>query len=522
MQPRFRCPRVLCGEERQCSVPPAAAAHHVGHAGGVGVQQRRSGARFPVCTRPRLSLQPRLRTAIALLLLLHPPAGGHEQPLGLRLRSYLLTQRLPLLLLHPPHPTKERATVGPAHPPSVPSRCCSCSLSPPLPGVPCVCRLLLPLPFFSFGAVEDRQLLSLQAGEASLTAAATASLRRHCLASFASRLRLSWSCSEASRLGAQRSGDLTLLPQLSLEQLAALLAPPVTFTCSLQSLGDEPAAQQATLSPARSSPSLPSSPTPTAASLTSPESSLPLVRTVSTVLMQEKLARSVSLTASASPLPTERVLSTPSQASVTSPSFLPFSSPQPLSGFGPHRVQVGSFVQLALDVACESAVLGPLRLRLHIQPEDSLSDGEAPTFSLSSSSPSSSSSSHSLHPPSPVITSGCLSPLLPWLSPHRSVRHVFALCCLAKGRFSYTIHCSTVEQEQTVTEEAGEGTAASLSSFARLRAVVRESSPMHSAVPARRRVQPLEVSAAAEAAPASGLTPHLFPCPHRLVVEAVV
>ena len=323
-------------------------------------------------------------------------------------------------------------------------------------------------------------------------------------------------------MGSQRSGALTLAPQLSLEQLAALLAPPVSFACTLQHMGEDPPPQQPTLPPDPSSPSQSLSSSRSSSSLVSIESTLPLVRTVSTVLMQEKLARSLSLTSSASPLPSERVLSAPSQALTLSPPSRPSSLKLSLSGFGPHRVQVGSFVQLSLEVACESPVLGLLQLRLHIRPEDAASDGGASSLSSSSSSSSSSHLSPSLHPPSPVITSGSLSPMLPSLTPHHSVRHVFALCCLAKGRFSYRIHCSAIEQGQAVAEEKEEEKEVGSTSFARLRAVVRESRQAEDKDADCRRVLPLEVSRATEHSSWSGLTPHVFPCPHRLVVEAVV
>ena len=113
-QPRLRGSCVLRGEEGQSTVPAAAAAHHLGHAGGIGVQQHRRRARSVDGARLRFSFQPRrLRSAVVRCVTFHLPplAGGLQQPLGLRLRPHLLAQRVLRTLLHLPHPKEERSTV---------------------------------------------------------------------------------------------------------------------------------------------------------------------------------------------------------------------------------------------------------------------------------------------------------------------------------------------------------------------------------------------------------------------------
>jgi hypothetical protein len=392
-----------------------------------------------------------------------------------------------------------------------PSRAHPCVLSPI-----CAFRLLLPLPFFSFGRTEDRHLLRLQTGESSLSPSALASLRQSCLARFTARVRLTWFCPEVSRRGVRRSGQLLAIPQLTLDQLATLLAPPVTFSCSCQLLGHGSSNEAAVPSPDPQS-----SVSPTSASLsavaasrvTSTPSAAPFARTVGTVLMQEKLARALSVSAAAS-LSVRSDLTTSDASPLLSPvhSVSSSSGPLLLSGFGPHRIPVGSFVRLAVEVTNSSAVLGRVRLRLHLTADEAIGEAEA-AFSLASSSSAGQRSAS-------VIISGALSPVLPLLAPHQSVRHVFALCCLAKGRFAYRIHCTALAEEKGRLFDETNSRAQRLSQLQQL--AMRSAEPSLSEGPSTVRMIRFESDGHAQGREDDDGAPRWFPCPHRLVLDAVV
>ena len=379
----------------------------------------------------------------------------------------------------------------------------------------CGGRLLLPLPFFSFGEAEDRHLLRLQTGDSFLSPSALTHLRDRCLALFKARVRLSWRCSEAGRRGGVRSGQLSVAPQLTLEQLSSLLAPPVTFSCACQLTGDGPSQESAE---AAVSPQPLTSPTHASLSPVAPSrasstlSTGPFARTVGNVLMQEKLARAHSL--SATPALPRRAESGLSEASALPSPRASTLSPVGsllLRGFGPHRVPVGSFVRLTLEVKSHVAVLGELRLRLHLTPDEAIGDAEAAPFSLSSAAHAQRSAS--------VLVSGALSQLLPPLAPHRSVRHSFALCCLAKGRFAYRIHCSAVTPGKA--SAAGEGAARSYRLNRLRRAMGAAEQPGSRDAPSARTAYFGSETKRAEHE-GDREAPHWFPCPHRLVLDAVV
>ena len=227
--------------------------------------------------------------------------------------------------------------------------------------------------------------------------------------------------------------------------------------------------------------------------------------------MQEKLARAHSL----STAPLLRRADTGTSDSSASLS-LPSSALSPvgsllLRGFGPHRVPVGSFVRLTVEVKCNVAVLGELQLRLHLTPDEAIGDVEAAPFSLSSAA-------HVQRSPS-VIVSGALSPVLPPLAPHRSVRHVVALCCLAKGRFAYRIHCSALTPGKAGTP--GEGVTRS-ERLSQLRRAVGSAEPSVSRDTSGARTARFGSEAMRAEHEEEREAPHWFPCPHRLMLDAVV
>ena len=375
-------------------------------------------------------------------------------------------------------------------------------------------RLLLPLPFFSFGKTEDGRLLRIQSGDSSLSPSALGLLRDRCLAQFNTRLRLTWFCSEVSRRGLRRTGQLLTIPQLTLEQLATLLAPPVTFSCSCQlaGLGSSPESAVSAVSPlSAASPSsfLP----PATPSRVQSTASMPFARTVGTVLMQDKLARAHSLSA-ASSLTVRPELPTSNVSPLLSPTYStkPPTESSLLGGFGPHRIPVGAFVRIVVEVRSNSAVLGPLRLRLHLSPDEAIGEAEA-AFSLASSAASVQRSAS-------VIISGSLSPVLPQLTAHQSVRHVFALCCLAKGRFAYRIHCTAAAEAKGSTFTDGGGRVQRLS---QLQQQARRSvEPTITEASSTVRMIRFESKGEAAGQDDDGALPRWFPCPHRLVLDAVV
>ena len=201
---------------------------------------------------------------------------------------------------------------------------------------------------------------------------------------------------------------------------------------------------------------------------------------------------------------------TPSHSLSSAPSSAPHCVV--LSGFGPHRVPVGSFVRFVLQVRCDTDVFGPLRLRLHVSADDSTAETVVHPASTSSSE------MDPVSQPS-VITSGSLSPTLPVLATHHSLSHAFAVCCLAKGRFVYRIHCTTVDDSEhgSAVEEEGASTR-----FERLHNFIDSTRPNgHSTARGGRPASDSDGHRRGLAHDDRFLS-HTFSCLQRLVIEAVV
>ena len=326
------------------------------------------------------------------------------------------------------------------------------SLCLSLPAV--IRRLLLPLSYMTFGERLDRELLTLNAAAhrpAGEDSSHSAFLMHHCLHALQQRVKLSWEWADSVR-GSMRQGQLMPALSLTLTQFAQLLAPPVVFFCECDNKQSEMTDSQH-LDASRTTPAPPafyrsssialpalSSPSSFSSASTS-QLILPpsLIRNVSNVLMADKLVRSLSKPSS--PLAHPKLLS----------SEFPHGDSLPvLVGFGPHRVPVGSFVRVAVHARNNSGVLGALTLQLHIVREDGADSGQ-----------------QQQHQQSAVLTAGSLSPVLPPIAAGSSVRHEWAVCCLAKGQFAFRISAQTHTAQPRRTVVAAQESAAP---FARLHA----------------------------------------------------
>ena len=368
----------------------------------------------------------------------------------------------------------------------------------------CVYRLLLPLPYMTFGDRVDRQLLTLTTSSQRLVAASDDSshsvLVHDCLQALRQRVKLSWESDEGVRGEAKRRGQLVPALSLTVTQLAQLLAPPVVFNCECENRQSEMTdSQQLDNDKATSAPpaayrsssaglyalSSPSSFSSTSFPHTFPQPSL--VRNVSNVLMADKLVRSLSNPSS------------PLAHSLPITDVSPGSMLPSLVGFGPHRVPVGSFIRVSVDVRNSNNVLGTLTLQLHISQEDGSGGQQQQQQPV-------------------VLTAGYLSPLLPSIAAGDSVRHEWSVCCLAKGQFAFRISART---HTSPLSHAAVDKQESMASFARL----------HASLSTVRAVgtqqigsqQPLSVRTPSEAkheADHSAAT-H-FVCPQLLLLDAYV
>ena len=360
----------------------------------------------------------------------------------------------------------------------------------------------------TFGERIDRQLLTLTAFSQRTGAAGEDSshsaLLHHCLQLLQQRLKLSWESVESVSGGARRCGRLVPTLSLTLTQLAQLLAPLVVFSCECenkqfemadsQQLNGSKAAASPTAMQRSSSTALPALPSPSSFSSASASPFLPqtsLVRNVSTVLMADKLVRSLSK-------PSSPLGHSPAALSTSaSPSD---SATLALVGFGPHRVPVGSFVRLSIDVRNNSAVLGSLTLQLHIVHDDG-----------------SDSALQQQHQQPVVLTAGSLSPLLPPIAAGESVRYEWSVCCLAKGHFAFRVSARTYTARPLQDAADGQERAAL---FARLHASLSKLR----AEEGQTASQPnLSVRAPSEARHESDhSTISHFACPQLLLLDAYV
>ena len=286
----------------------------------------------------------------------------------------------------------------------------------------------------TFGERVDRQLLNLTASTQRVVDddSSHSALLQYCLHALQQRVKLSWESDESGSGGATRRGQLVPSLSLTLTQVAQLLAPSIVFRCECENKQSEMADSQQLDEASRATPAPPAfyrssstalpallSPSSFSSSLSSSQS-LPqtsLVRNVSNVMMADKLVRSLSNPSS--PL---------GHSSLATAASFPDGALPPLVGFGPHRVPVGSFVRLSIDVRNNSRVLGVLSLQLHISHDDDSSD----------------SAQQQQHKQQPVVlTAGCLSPLLAPLAAGDSAHHEWSVCCLAKGQFAFRISART-------------------------------------------------------------------------------
>ena len=194
----------------------------------------------------------------------------------------------------------------------------------------------------------------------------------------------------------------------------------------------------------------------------------------------------------------------------------PLPAATTLSGFGPHRVAVGAFVQITVEVRLNTALFNSLTLQLRVA-----LDGEQQQHSHAEQQPA-------------IITSGSLTPVLPPLAPHSSVRHVFTVCCLAKGQFAFRLQCSSraaghqqLLQPETLQAAAGRRQ----SRFAPLHEAMdrlmadrkRDAAEKGGLTASTQSSDGSSSSVAGQRAAASSSPPFLqFDCPHLLTLDAAV